>query len=72
MKENKKLYIIGTLKDSILISPTININYYKVERHKYIITKDLKKEFEGILYNGVYEDLKFDLDLKHFKIEVFD
>ena len=72
MKENKQLYVIGKFKDLILISPTININYYEFEGHEYIITKDLKREFKGTIYNGFYEDLKFILNLKQFKIEVFD
>lgn len=68
--EEKKLYIIKRYKDLFLFSPFIKIEYFKVEGHYYVITKDLKIEYKGILCNGCYEDLKFDLDLKHFKIEI--
>jgi hypothetical protein len=70
MEEIKKVYITGKRKDSVLFSPFDKIEYFKNERHVYVITKDLKIEYKGILYNGCCEDLRCNLDLKQFKIEI--
>ena len=72
MKENKQVYIIGIFKDDVLFYHSTELDFYKFEGREYVITKDLKKEFKGTLYNGYYENLKFNLDLKQLKIEIFE
>ena len=72
MKENKQVYIIGSFKDDILFYHSNGFDFHKIEGHEYVIIKDLKTEFKGTLYNGYYENLKFSLDLKQLKIEIFE
>lgn len=72
MKENKQAYVIGIFNDKVLFYHCTEIDFYKPDKRKYVITKDLKIEYNGILYNGYDLNLKFNLDLKQFKIEIFE
>lgn len=69
-KEIKKVFINEEFKDTVLFCPFDKIEYFRNERHKYVITKDLKIDYKGILYNGCCESLRCNLDLKQFKIEI--
>lgn len=68
MKENLQIYTSEFIKNTVLFSPSKTNS--KFESHDYFISRDLKKEFEGGSLIGCYFDIRLNLHLKQFKIEI--
>ena len=47
-------------------------NDFNFAAHRYFFSRNLIEEFNGIFKSGIYLDLKDNLNLKHFKIEIFE
>jgi hypothetical protein len=55
--------------DAIYFSAKNNFNF---EAHTYFLSRNLIEEFNGIFKSGIFIDLNENLNLKHFKIEIFE
>lgn len=55
--------------DAIYFSAKNDFNF---AAHRYFFSRNLIEEFNGIFKSGTYLDLRVNLNLKHFKIEIFE
>jgi hypothetical protein len=72
LKESSPLEISARyykISNTICFSAKNNFNF---AAHRYFFSRNLIEEFNGIFKSGIFIDLNENLNLKHFKIEIFE